>query len=92
MGPSGKNRITEYIGPSTASMEPDFVGILDDQRIRAVSFPNGREIDEKRCKSSAKAADGQIEALSERCTDSTTTKNIAVGLSLGMKRLSCDEP
>ena len=60
--------------------------------IRVVSFPNGCKIDEKRCKTSAKAADDQIEALSERCTDSTTTKNISVGISLGMKRLSCDAP
>ena len=54
----------KYVGSSTASMEPDCVGILDDQRIRAVSFPNCRDSDEKQFKTDAKAANDHLEALS----------------------------
>ena len=91
-GPSGNNPITEYVGSGTASMELDCIGILDDQRIRAANFPNGREFDEIRCKTSAKAANDHSDALSVWRTASTASKNITAVLSLGMKRLSRDEP
>ena len=73
-------------------MKPDCSGVLDDQRIRAISFPNCREFDENRCKTSADAADFQMEALSEWCTASTATKNTTFVPSLGMKRLSSAKP